>query len=159
MELIENIERVANTLVDTLKRKNADYGSSFTNLFEKLGMPYAYGHLSEKVERIYTLMHKDAQVDESLKDSLYDLAGYAILTLAHLKQETPLDAKRKPNERYFTDKVQPKFKEGDVIRKRGGLSRETWYVKNVTATYILITNNDTSSLIYPYEQELWEKYE
>ena len=158
MELIENIERVASILVDTLKRKNSDYGSSFTNLFEKLGMPYAYGHLSEKVERIYTLMNKEAQVDESIKDSLYDLAGYAILTLAHLTQETPSQAKISPNERYFTDKIRPKFKEGDVIRKKGGLERETWYVKNVTPTYILIANSESNSLIYPYEQDLWEKY-
>ncbi len=159
-ELMKNVENVAATLVATLKRKNADYGNSFSNLFERIGMPYAYGHLAEKLERIWSLMNNDAQVkNESLADSLYDLAGYAILTLAHIKEENaPEDKKTAKNERYFSDTNQPKFAEGDYVWRKGDtMPNEIFRVKAVTPAYILVTNNERDNLIYPYEQDLWEK--
>lgn len=68
--------------------KNADYGNSFTSLFEECGMTYAYGHLKEKLERIKTLMKSRQQVkQESLLDSLYDLANYAVMTIVELKKK------------------------------------------------------------------------
>lgn len=82
-DLIKNVETICRRLEDTLKRKNADYGNSFSKLYGLIGMTYAYGHMAEKLERIFTLMSKESEVGESIDDSLLDLAGYAILTLAH----------------------------------------------------------------------------
>lgn len=84
--LIGNIEREAKVLVDTLKRKNKDYGNSFSELFNDIGMPYAYMHMAEKLMRVKSLMDIDSnpQVNESIEDSIRDLAGYALLTLAHM---------------------------------------------------------------------------
>lgn len=88
IDFAKRVERVSADLVGTLKRKNADYGDSFAVLFKKIGMPYAYGHLAEKLERVWSLMNKDAQVkNESLVDSLRDLAGYAILTLCNMDED------------------------------------------------------------------------
>lgn len=87
--LIGNIEREAQNLVDTLRRKNSDYGNSFSELFSEIGMPYAYIHMAEKLNRIKSIMdsHGTHSVSESMEDSIRDLAGYAILTLAHINDD------------------------------------------------------------------------
>lgn len=73
---------IVSELHDTFKRKNHDYGNSFSELYAEVGMPYAYGHLKEKLNRVKSLMNDKAQVEgESIDDSLLDLANYAILTV------------------------------------------------------------------------------
>lgn len=84
--IIDSVKDIATQLTMTLERKNKDYGNSFSVLYEKIGMPYAYGHMAEKLERVWSLMHSQANVNESIEDSLLDLAGYSLLTLAHLKR-------------------------------------------------------------------------
>lgn len=77
---------ICQTLFDTYKKKNADYGDSFSRIFKKRGMSYALDHLEEKVYRIEALQAKDNDVkDETYVDSLKDLANYAILTLIELE--------------------------------------------------------------------------
>lgn len=76
---------ITNGMYDTFKAKNHDYGNSFAELFAECGMTYAYGHLSEKLKRVKSLMSDEAKVkDESMRDSLLDLANYAILTIMEL---------------------------------------------------------------------------
>lgn len=78
---------ITDKMSDTYKRKNSDYGNSFSKLFEECGMTYAYGHLAEKVERINSLRKNDAKVQgESMIDSLYDLANYSILTIMEIEK-------------------------------------------------------------------------
>ena len=68
-------------------RKNHDYGDSFGELFAECGMVYAYGHLKEKLNRLKSLAldGKKKAVDESIDDTLMDLANYAIMTLIERK--------------------------------------------------------------------------
>lgn len=76
---------ITNGMYDTFKAKNSDYGNSFSELFAECGMTYAYGHLSEKLKRVKSLMSDEAKVKgESMRDSLLDLANYAILTIMEL---------------------------------------------------------------------------
>ena len=78
---------ITNKMCNTFEAKNTDYGNSFHKLFEECGMTYAYGHLAEKLERINSLRKNEAKVKgESMKDSLYDLANYAILTIMELEK-------------------------------------------------------------------------
>ena len=78
---------ITNKMCNTFEVKNHDYGDSFHKLFEECGMTYAYGHMAEKLERINSLRKNDAKVKgESMKDSLYDLANYAILTIMELEK-------------------------------------------------------------------------
>lgn len=73
-------------LLETYKKKNADYGDSFAKLFKKRGMSYPLIHFEEKINRIDALHSKENQVDgETYVDSLKDLANYAILTLIELE--------------------------------------------------------------------------
>jgi len=83
----DRFKEITDKMFETFKAKNHDYGSSFSNLFKECGMTYAYGHMAEKLERVKSLMKDDAKVKgESMKDSLYDLANYAILTIMELEK-------------------------------------------------------------------------
>ena len=76
---------ITNGMYDTFKAKNHDYGNSFSELFAECGMTYAYGHMAEKLKRVKSLMSDEAKVNgESIRDSLLDLANYAILTIMDL---------------------------------------------------------------------------
>ena len=93
---IQSDEEIYGSLLDklftTYKAKDADYGSSFAEMFDELGIDYAYGKLREKMNRIKVLRTQPNMVEnEGLEDALLDTAGYAILTLVELK-------KRKSNE-------------------------------------------------------------
>lgn len=83
----DRFKEITDKMCDIYKRKNSDYGNSFSKLFKKCGMTYAYGHLAEKVERIDNLRDKDAKVQgESMIDSLYDLVNYSILTIMEIEK-------------------------------------------------------------------------
>lgn len=76
---------ITDEMYDTYKAKNKDYDDSFHQLFEECGMTYAYGHLKEKLVRMKSLMKDEAKVKgESMRDSLLDLANYAILTIMEI---------------------------------------------------------------------------
>lgn len=83
----DRFKEITDKMCDIYKQKNSDYGNSFSKLFKKCGMTYAYGHLAEKIERIDNLRNKDAKVQgESMIDSLYDLANYSILTIMEIEK-------------------------------------------------------------------------
>lgn len=76
----DRIKRAGTELTDLLVRKNHDYGDSFAKQYEKYGLMSALIRMDDKMRRLETLLGgTDAQVDESIKDSLLDLAGYALL--------------------------------------------------------------------------------
>ena len=84
-------EEIYGSLLDklftTYKAKNADYGSAFAEMYDELGIDYAYGKLREKMNRIKVLRKQLNMVEnEGLEDALLDTAGYAILTLVELKK-------------------------------------------------------------------------
>ena len=88
---VQSDEEIYGSLLDklftTYKAKDADYGSSFAEMFDELGIDYAYGKLREKMNRIKVLRNKPNTVEnEGLEDALLDTAGYAILTLVELKK-------------------------------------------------------------------------
>ena len=83
----DRFKEITDRMCDIYKQKNSDYGNSFSKLFKKCGMTYAYGHLAEKIERIDSLSNNDAKVQgESMIDSLYDLANYSILTIMEIEK-------------------------------------------------------------------------
>lgn len=80
-------------LCDYLKglyeRKNADYGDSFHDTFVEEGMAMARIRLGDKLKRFKTLTtNGNSQVtDESIRDTLLDLANYAIMTVVEIDRE------------------------------------------------------------------------
>lgn len=77
-----------NYLADTLQEKNLAYGDSFTKTMDNWGLEALGIRLSDKLSRIASLVKqgKLKENDESLEDTLLDLAGYAVLGLKYLKE-------------------------------------------------------------------------
>lgn len=78
-------KQIANGLTELYERKNADYGNSFSKSYEEFGLTSPVIRLSDKVERLKTLSKQEAQIkDESIQDTVMDIAVYAMLTLMEL---------------------------------------------------------------------------
>ena len=68
--------------------KNKDYGDSFTRSLDKRGIVASIVRMEDKMNRIDSLYDKPTtEVDESLVDSLEDLANYAIMTAIWLEKQ------------------------------------------------------------------------
>lgn len=68
--------------------KNKDYGDSFTRSLDKYGILASIIRMGDKMNRIESLYDKPTtEVDESLVDSLEDLANYAIMTAIWLEKQ------------------------------------------------------------------------
>lgn len=68
------------------ERKNHDYGDSFHQTFVEEGMAMARIRLGDKFSRFKTLTLNGSQKvkDESVRDTLLDLANYAIMTVMEM---------------------------------------------------------------------------
>jgi len=81
-------QRICNSLNDLYRRKHADYGDSFGKQFEEYGIVSSAIRLEDKFNRFKNLIKNQAQVkDETIEDTLLDLANYAIMTVVELKLE------------------------------------------------------------------------
>ena len=71
------------------ERKNADYGDSFAQSLDKHGLIAAIVRLDDKMNRVINLNKADEQLvnDESVRDTLIDLANYAIMSVMWLDKQ------------------------------------------------------------------------
>ncbi|WP_278985334.1 nucleotide modification associated domain-containing protein [Segatella bryantii] len=83
----EAFDAITNELKDTYIKKNHDYGNSFDKSIDKFGLTAAVVRMSDKMERLSSLMNKDAKVDESVRDTVMDLANYCIMTAMYLDKK------------------------------------------------------------------------
>ena len=86
----EEFRTITNEMAELYARKNADYGDSFGQTYRELGIISAVTRMSDKMNRLKRLVaHKDAQQvkDESIDDTLIDLACYAVMTLMERRRE------------------------------------------------------------------------
>ena len=64
-------EMINGEMLLTYIRKNHDYGDSFNKSLDKFGLIASVVRMNDKMERIESLMNKEALVkDESIKDTL-----------------------------------------------------------------------------------------
>lgn len=86
MDKIKHHAQICALLNQVYVSKNHDYGDSFGDTFQKLGIISAVTRLSDKMNRLMSLaVQNDAQVkDEKIEDTLLDMANYAIMTLIEL---------------------------------------------------------------------------
>lgn len=96
MNDVQRFGRIQVELCDTFKSKNADYGNSFSQLYQEFGdngIITAAVQISHKYHRFMNLAKgTPTKVNESLRDTLLDLANYCILTVMELDK-----AKEKAN--------------------------------------------------------------
>lgn len=76
------------------KKKNHDYGDSFHQTFVEEGLAMTRIRLGDKFSRFKTLsrltssdIDKQQVTDESIRDTLMDLANYAIMTILEMDGE------------------------------------------------------------------------
>ena len=80
-------ESIVNQMKDTCIAKNKDYGTSVQDTYEKFGDISYLVRLHDKWNRINSLMEKGkAEVkDESIDDTILDMANYLLLWLTSRK--------------------------------------------------------------------------
>lgn len=85
-EKINQHDKICNELIALYAIKNHDYGDSFHQTFLEEGMAMSRIRLSDKLNRFKQLTRNNAQqvADESIRDTLLDLANYAIMTIMEL---------------------------------------------------------------------------
>ena len=84
---------ITNELTELYERKNRDYGDSFHISFVEEGMAMARIRLGDKLNRFKTLSksHSQEVKDESIRDTLIDLANYAIMTIMEMDRKDDED--------------------------------------------------------------------
>lgn len=87
IEKVNTFEDVTIGLRQLYDAKNFDYGDSFGQSFQKWGLPMSCIRLGDKLNRLESFAQKkDMQVsDESVEDTLMDMANYAIMTLVEIR--------------------------------------------------------------------------
>ena len=73
--------------------KNQDYGDAFTESIDEFGPMAALVRMTDKMSRLKNLLNTDDGyiLDESVDDTLIDLANYAIMTALHLRRKAERD--------------------------------------------------------------------
>ena len=87
MNKIERHNRICDELNDLYERKNKDYGDAFHKSFLEEGMAMPRIRLGDKLNRFKSLTRTGDQKvnDESIRDTLIDLANYAIMTIIEME--------------------------------------------------------------------------
>lgn len=92
----DTFESVLVEMRDLHAKKNKDYGDAFHKSFEEFGVTAGVVRLNDKMERVKSLVKNGkAEVkDESLMDTLKDMASYAVMLYVELKNKNILTAKQ-----------------------------------------------------------------
>ena len=88
-QLIQEHKEVCEKLNEIYTQKNRAYGNGFGETYADLGIISAVTRMSDKFNRLKTLA-KNADIsqgDESIADTLLDLANYAIMTYMEVMRD------------------------------------------------------------------------
>lgn len=85
----ERFESITKIMFAIFKKKNHDYGNSFEESLNEEGLAASRIRMGDKWRRYKTLSKGEkAQVDnESIRDTLIDMANYAIMTVMWLDKQ------------------------------------------------------------------------
>lgn len=91
MNRIERHFEIVTKLNKLYAEKNHDYGNSFGETYQKLGIISALTRISDKYNRLVSLATKPEEErrvkDESIQDTLLDLSNYCIMTVIEMEAE------------------------------------------------------------------------
>lgn len=89
---IQSFMDIAFNMAETYAAKNHDYGNSFEQSLDEFGLVASVIRLGDKMNRIKSLIKKEAQVkDESIKDTLLDMANYAVMAVMWMNKKNKND--------------------------------------------------------------------
>lgn len=87
-EDVENFSNKAKECIELYAKKNHDYGNSFEKGCNDIGQAYALGRLYDKMNSLVNVTRTESEVkDESVEDTLKDLACYSLMYLAYLDKK------------------------------------------------------------------------
>lgn len=98
MSKVQKFRELTEQMAETYAKKNADYGDSFGVSIRKYGPIAGLIRIADKFHRLENLLlNKSQQVsDESVSDTLMDLANYSIMLKMELETSEPSSEKSKP---------------------------------------------------------------
>lgn len=90
MTKYDKMKDLTNEMLKIYREKNSDYGDSFSKSYKEFGIIAPVVRMSDKMERIKQLSKaEDIKVkDESLHDTLIDIANYALMTAIEMDLES-----------------------------------------------------------------------
>lgn len=89
MDKIQRHKEICEELNELYARKNHDYDDSFGKSFAEEGMAMPRIRIGDKFNRFKALSRMDVDIlvdDESIIDTLLDLANYAIMTVIEIEK-------------------------------------------------------------------------
>ena len=82
-EFMEEYKKIVTETMELCVKKNKDYGSSVQDTFEKFGDISYLVRITDKYNRICSLLNGEGEIkDESIDDTIRDMANYSFLWLA-----------------------------------------------------------------------------
>ena len=83
--IINECEELKNLLI----KKNKDYGNSYDKTLDEFGIQIGLVRIEDKLNRLKTLIlsKEEPMVEESIIDTVFDIAGYAVLFSIYLKEQ------------------------------------------------------------------------
>lgn len=119
MDNVKQHESLLRQIHDTYIKKNHDYGDSFSRSFKKYGLVAAMVRMEDKWNRLDNMASGAEQkvADETIRDTLLDLAGYCVMTIMELDKQKNIE-----NQKAFEEQVRNIYASGNVIT--GVLSKE-----------------------------------
>ena len=119
MDNVKQHESLLRQIHDTYIKKNHDYGDSFSRSYKKYGLVAAMVRMEDKWNRLDNMASGAEQkvADETIRDTLLDLAGYCIMTTMELDKQKNIE-----NQKAFEEQVRNIYASGNAIT--GVLSEE-----------------------------------
>ena len=99
MNKIKLHKEICEQLNVTYRKKNSDYGDSVGELYSKLGDITILTRISDKYNRLMNLLqpdHVQEVMDESIDDTILDLANYAVIWLMERRLKNDNSSPCKP---------------------------------------------------------------
>ena len=81
------IVNMAKEIAELVEKKDKDYNSAFSKTLKEYGNVAYFLRLDDKLNRLKNLMlnNNNAEVNESVEDTLKDIIGYTLLMLKEIK--------------------------------------------------------------------------
>ena len=86
---LNEYQQIINKLYKIYVDKNHDYGNSFDDTCDEFGLIAPVIRMNDKIKRCKSVLkNNDFKVNESLEDTISDLANYCIMTLIWMKKNS-----------------------------------------------------------------------
>ena len=99
MDNIEKFKKLTAEMANLYEEKNRNYGNSFDKSLDEDGLLVSKIRLGDKFNRFSSLLKQQSNGtnDESIKDTLIDLANYAIMSIIWMENQKSIKLNENTN--------------------------------------------------------------